>query len=199
MSTTSGLSLVVALNEASKELLDHAFQVRLRALDAIVRSAKQKDPRLAGFREVSHQMRRWSDELTRQLEVLRKLCAGSVTRESRLRTRLRQRALLKQTERQALPGVLDECLRRLGLEDQRLKAEQQAETANTLAEVEALSQLALMAIVLANSATIEAAAGADEERLVLTHVSREFRDHAHAVQECARRLLPMARRVREAA
>lgn len=199
MSSVNGLTVVVALNEAAKDMREHSFQVRIRALDALVRSAKQQSSGLAGFREVSHQMRRWSDDLGSQLESLQKLCGESVVRESQFRTMLRKRRLMERAAQLAPAGALEHCLSSTSLRDAKLRSTRLAELHRTIVELEALTQLGLMAIVLSHTAMIEAAGAGNRERAVLSQVAREFGEHANSVLRIGKRLVPLARSVREAA
>ncbi|MFZ5439916.1 MAG: hypothetical protein ACOZQL_07890 [Myxococcota bacterium] len=199
MKTSNGLMVVVALNDASKVMSEHAREVRLRALDALVRSARDASQALAGFREVSLQMRRWSDDLSTQLTRLRKLSAESVTQESSYRTLRRRGRLLAEA---ALQSGNAELKQRLELYRQRERAAQQERNkrlAATAQELDDLRQLGLMAIVLSRTAMIEASSANPRDRAVLSSVALEFGNHADAVLQLGKTLLPMAVSARQEA
>jgi hypothetical protein len=190
----SGLQVVVALNEASKAMSEHSFEVRLRALDALMRSVKNTGAALPGFREVSLQMRQWSDDLSAQLEELRKICAEAVGAESRQRTLDRRARLLTEASRQCAHGELQVCVDAFVLKEKTSRRARRKQLDVTIEQLTALKQLGLMAIVLARTAMIEATAAQPEERVVLSQVSREFGEHAQAVLKLAKDLTPLTNR-----
>lgn len=181
------LRLAVEMNESAKGMADTAREVQLQALDALVKSANTRDTRLAGFREVSVQMRRWSDELVTTLARLRTVCASFVTIESRWRTLERRRRLLQAA------GV---ARARLGTFSRALQHGEDARTEQVrkaTAVLDDLKQLGLMATVLSRTALIEAA-GADAEALpALQEAASEFGRRATNVFDEGRRLASAAR------
>jgi len=186
--------VVVALNEASKTMSEHSFEVRLRALDALVRSVKNSGAGLPGFREVSLQMRRWSDDLTAQLEGLRKVCVEAVDFESKHRTLERRAKLINAAAHQCTHGELGACVDSFVLREKDSRKVRRKQFEVTLEQLDSLRQLGLIAIVLARTAMIEAAAAEAEERVVLSQVAREFGEHAAAVLKLGKDLKPLATR-----
>lgn len=193
MGSESGLSIAVTINEAAKSMSDLGHQVRLCALDAQVRNAKDHSANLAGFREVSLQMRRWSDDLASQLDRLRALCADSVKDESAYRTLQRKATLLKTTAATCHNDALGGCVREISERDAEARHRRRAALARTLVELDDLRQLGMMAIVLSRTAAIEASGADPEERAVLAQVANEFGAHAEAVVKLGKALVPMAR------
>lgn len=206
MATESPLRTVVALNEASKVMQDHADQVRLRALDALVRSVRtalEAPPgsvnTLAGFREVSTQMRQWSDGLATLLTHLRKVCSDAVLSESaQLTQRRRAKFLDEALSRQKAPH-LREKLREVQTRQKKGRDEVRKRLDAALQALQDLKQAGLMATVLARTAKIEAWSGDPSQRDVLAQVAVEFGEHAQEVLTLGRRLMPSTQKAREAA
>lgn len=199
MSSSDGLQVVVAINDASKTMNRHSAQVRLRALDALVRAARSTGVQLAGFREVSMQMRRWSDELSAQLNRLRKLTSESVTQESRWCTLRRRERLLAEATRQSEDAELARSLSLVRERERVILVDRRGRIDATTLLLEDLSQLGLMAMVLSHTARIEAASASDADREPLTHVAVEFGEHADAVQQLVKTLIPMVSQARREA
>lgn len=193
MEAASGLSIVVAINESSKAMSDLGHQVRLCALDAQVRNAKDNSVNLAGFREVSLQMRRWSDDLAKQLERLRAICADAVKDESAYRTLQRKSMLLNVTAKQCHHDAMAHCVQPIAERDVMAKQKRRSALAKTLMELDELRQLGMMAIVLSRTAAIEASSAEPEERAVLAQVAHEFGAHAEAVFKLGKELVPLAK------
>ncbi|MBL8912231.1 MAG: hypothetical protein JNM17_16185 [Archangium sp.] len=186
MASTSGLNLIVEFNEASKEMESKAFEVRLRALDALVRSAKDRTLTLAGFREVSSQMRCWGDDLTAIVVRLRKACAASVVAECVVQA-LKRRQVLLRTAR------CDAAEQRLRAREAAVIAERSTHTSTLRATLEDLRLLGLMAAALSRTAMIEATSAIGEDRTVLMLAAREFGEQAADVLERGRGLERSAR------
>lgn len=186
MHAADALNILVEFNEASKEMESKAFEVRLRALDALVRSAKDRTLTLAGFREVSSQMRAWGDDLTAIVARLRKACAASVVVECGLHGIRRRRAL-------ARAARCEGAEHRLSLREGPLVADRKAQRAALRATLEDLRQLGLMALALSRTAMIEATAASGEDRTVLMLAAREFGEQAGEVLERGRGLERTAR------
>lgn len=199
MKTSNGLLVVVALNDASKVMSEHSREVRLRALDALVRSAKDSSAALAGFREVSLQMRRWSDDLSAQLTRIRKLSGDSVTQESYYRTLKRRGRLLAEAALKSGNPALKARLDAYRQKERAAQLERNKRLAATAQELDELRQLGLMAIVLSRTAMIEASAANPKDRAVLSSVALEFGEHADAVLQLGKTLLPMAVSARQEA
>jgi hypothetical protein len=197
--TSNGLLVVVALNDASKVMSEHSREVRLRALDALVRSAKDSSAALAGFREVSPQMRRWSDDLSAQLTRIRKLSGDSVTQESYYRTLKRRGRLLAEAALKSGNPALKARLDAYRQKERAAQLERNKRLAATAQELDELRQLGLMAIVLSRTAMIEASAANPKDRAVLSSVALEFGEHADAVLQLGKTLLPMAVSARQEA
>lgn len=186
----NGLLEVVERNEAAKRMRTSGAQVRLRSLDAVIRSSRIHSQRLAGFREVSQQMRQWSDELELELEKLVVQCASEVRIESNRRNRLRRERLLHR----ALGGRP----RSDGKRDREApNAAYRRSVRETVIQLERIGQLGLMAVVLSRTALFEAVNAHGEERAILVHAANEFRVHAESVSHLATSLLPGARRALE--
>jgi hypothetical protein len=184
--------VVVALNDASKVMSEHSREVRLRALDALVRSAKDASAALAGFREVSLQMRRWSDDLTQQLNRIRKLSADSVTHESAYRTLKRRGRLLEAAAKLSNNAAMKERVDAYKARERAAQKERNKRLSTAAQELDDLRQLGLMAIVLSRTAMIEASAAQPADRVVLSSVALEFGEHADAVLQLGKSLVPMA-------
>lgn len=199
MQTSNGLMVVVALNDASKVMSEHSREVRLRALDALVRSAKDASAALAGFREVSLQMRRWSDDLTQQLNRIRKLSADSVTHESAYRTLKRRGRLLEAAAKLSNNAAMKERLDAYRARERAAQKERNKRLSTAAQELDDLRQLGLMAIVLSRTAMIEASAAQPADRVVLSSVALEFGEHADAVLQLGKSLVPMAVNARQEA
>lgn len=179
------LAVVVALNESAKQLRRYAFEVGLSALGAIVRSSRS-GAHLRGFKEVASQMRGWSAELAGGVRLLNASCAESVQLESEL---LRRTRLLKLLELAALgedarrvtaPSRERERLAVCGVRDRLARS-----NAELSEQLEQLSQLGLMASVLARAALIEASSGDDHERRELSIASQAFATYADHVNQVA--------------
>lgn len=184
--------VVVALNDASKVMSEHSREVRLRALDALVRSAKDSSAALAGFREVSLQMRRWSDDLSAQLTRIRKLSADSVTHESAYRTLKRRGRLLEAAAKLSNNAAMKDRLDAYKARERTAQKERNKRLSTAAQELDDLRQLGLMAIVLSRTAMIEASAAQPADRVVLSSVALEFGEHADAVLQLGKSLVPMA-------
>jgi hypothetical protein len=196
MTRPNGLGLVVVLNEAAKEMSGVAFQVRICALDAEVRNAKNRSTALAGFREVSMQMRQWSDELSQQLERLRDLCAEAVVDESKRRV-LQRKARLIRLAAERSPRQLAGCVDALEGRERGAGARRRGILLRTLVALEDLSQLGMMAVVLSRAAKIEAASADVEERAVLAQVAQEFAAHSEAVLRLGKSLFPVVSQAKQ--
>ena len=176
------LQLAVEMNESAKRMADTAREVHLQALDALVKSANNQDLQLAGFREVSSQMRRWSDDLRAMLERLRTTCATFVTTESTWRTLERRRRLLEAAGVQQTRVPSFATVLRRGQQARRQQFD------GALAVLAELRQLGLMATVLSRTARIEATGAKGELLPALQEAASEFGARASAIIEEARRL-----------
>jgi len=196
VASLNALQLALSLNEGAKEMNAHSAEVRLRALDALVQAARDSSLLLAGFREVSLQMRRWSDDLAHHLEALRKLCAESVERESVLRTLARRRELLRVARQGSgtSGALLDDVIARSERDFAERLRDSQARLERTRTALEGLRQLGLMATVLSRTASIEATQATENERARLHLVAAGFGDHARAVLDLGKSLLPLITR-----
>ncbi len=192
MEASNGLTVVVALNEAAKSMSERASLVRICALDAQVRNAKDRSATLAGFREVSLQMRRWSDDLSQQLDRLRKLCSESVQEESAYRTLQRKARVLRSAEQESHSKHLLQCVSSMEARESNARQKRRDALARMVIELDDLRQLGMMAVVLSRTAMIEVASALPEERAVLVHVAQEFGTHAEAVLKLGKELMPLA-------
>ncbi len=181
---------VVERNEAAKQMRKSAAQVRLRSLDALIRSSRIRSNRLAGFREVSQQMRRWSDELERELGTLAGVCSEAVMLECTRRNQQRRRRLLTQAYKSSPRH--QSALR--AAKDSTVEVSYRKGLRSTIVQLERLSQLGLMAVVLSRTALFEATNAVGDERAILVQAANEFRTHADAVSQLVATLLPGARR-----
>jgi hypothetical protein len=186
MQATGGLGLIVEFNEASKIMEAQAFEVRLHALDALVRSAKDRSLTLAGFREVSSQMRSWGDDLTAIVEKLRKACADAVLAQCVLQNLRRRRRLVRAARCQ-------EADARLETREATTSGERRARLLVLRSTLDDLRQLGLMAAALSRTAMIEATAASGDDRTVLMLAAREFGTQATNVLERGRALERSAR------
>ncbi|MFT3712029.1 MAG: hypothetical protein QM817_30675 [Archangium sp.] len=185
----SGLELIVEFNEAAKAMESRACEVRVHALDALVRSARDRSLTLAGFREVSSQMRSWADDLTLLVERLRKACASAVSAECVAQTLVRRRRLVQMAR-------CHEADARILQREEATRARRRTELLALRETLDELRQLGLMATALSRTAMIEATAASGDDRTVLMLAAREFGERAAQVLDCGRAL---QRSTREAA
>lgn len=194
---TSGLGVVVELNEASKAMNAHAFEVRLRSLDALVRSVKAATPALASFREVSLQMRQWSDDLARQLAALHQICGEAVRKESAHRATIRKLRLLTAANERCSDDELKSCMERMEKATEASTEARRGLLQKLVFELGKLRQLGMMAVVLSRAAMIEAAAAPPVDREELAYAANEFGTHAAAVLTLSKQVTPAAEKALE--
>ncbi len=189
LSLKEQFEVVIVLNEGAKAVLDRAFHVNLRAMDALVRSRRDGSA-LRGFAEVSSQMRHWSRDLYGELERLSLLTRDTVEGVSRLakhgrRVRILQEALAQSSGAYGVEKALSGLVQRRDAEQQALRNK----WGKVQLALEDLNQLALMACVLSRSAMIEASAGSRDQRARLGQVSREFSEDGEEVTRVIKMLL----------
>lgn len=184
---------VAWLSEATKELIARSFRVNLLALDAMVQS-KRGGSALRGFDEVSSQMRSWSRDLHRELEVLRRLSQEAVSRASRCSKEAHMLRLLGIAARTSGHSAAVRAFELLSAE-QLVREADLARTWRRIADVLGdLDLLGMMATVLSRSAMIEAASGTEQQRAQLNDVSQEFYRHSEAVLKVLKGLIKAMKR-----
>lgn len=157
----SELVRIVCVNEEIKAIVATAFRINLMALNAIF-LAKRAGRAALGFGVLSHELRRFAQDLTRAMGVLREMTAGSVSTVTGLMQQQRLNGILaaagEACQGRAVSTLADtvrrgtarlqERRRHMGELDKRLR--------EALADV---GQLVELGAVLARSARIEAAYG----------------------------------------
>lgn len=171
---------VVALNEATKELLRRSFEVNLLALDAMVQS-KRGGGTLRGFDEVSAQMRMWTRDLHEKLERLATATGSVVSHMSEATKEAHLLRILEAAARESGDAQIRASQRALESRHAAITASARADWRKTRDVLDDLDQLGMMACVLARSAMIEATSAGPELREQLDHVSREFYLNSEAV------------------
>ncbi|HMV16525.1 MAG TPA: chemotaxis protein [Zoogloea sp.] len=170
------LACIVRVNEEIKAVVATATRINLMALNAIF-LAKRAGNAALGFGVLSNELRRFAQDLTRHMAVLRDMTSGSVGSVTGVVQHQRNSRILSEAIRlsgEGVPGVdmaRRRCNQRLARElaslrglDQRLRA-----------AVEETQQLVELGGVLARSAKIEAAYGGGFSP-ALMQVSTDFAD-----------------------
>lgn len=171
----SELVRIVSVNEEIKSIVTTAFRINLMALNAIF-LAKRAGRAALGFGVLSNELRRFAQDLTREMGSLREMTAGSVGTVTGLMQQQRLNAMLASAAQacadRAVPGLALATQRgaaRLQVRRSRLK-ELDQRLRLALADV---SQLVELGGVLARSAKIEAAYGGHYSA-ALMQVSSDF-------------------------
>ncbi|KAB2967447.1 chemotaxis protein [Zoogloea sp.] len=157
---SSELARIVRVNEEIKAIVATAFRINLMALNAIF-LAKRAGNAALGFGVLSNELRRFAQDLTRNMSSLRDMTSGSVGSVTGVVQYQRNSAILAEAIRlsgEGVPGARE--ARRRGAA--RLSAQQgklRALDIRLRSAVEETQQLVELGGVLARSAKIEAAYG----------------------------------------
>ncbi len=157
---SSELARIVRVNEEIKAIVATAFRINLMALNAIF-LAKRAGNAALGFGVLSNELRRFAQDLTRNMASLRDMTSGSVGNVTGVVQYQRNSAILAEAIRlsgEGVPGAREACRRGVA----RLSAQQaklRALDIRLRSAVEETQQLVELGGVLARSAKIEAAYG----------------------------------------
>lgn len=182
------LARIVRVNEEIKGIVATAFKINLMALNAIF-LAKRAGHAARGFGVLSNELRRFAQDLTREMTQLREMTANTVSTVTGV------------VHRKRLNGILDEAVKRCSepvtgeaLVQQR-GHEQLVEKQGCLSALDKrlrrslddTAQLVELGGVLARSAKIEAAYGGSFSASLM-QVSSDFGDVICLIQESLERL-----------
>lgn len=169
------LARIVRVNEEIKAIVATAFKINLMALNAIF-LAKRAGTAALGFGVLSNELRRFAEDLTREMAALRVMTAGSVSTVSSLMQQRRLNSILAATVKEcadaqipALTPVVERGERNMDEQLTRLRALDKS-LHGALADTNRLAELGG---VLARSAKIEAAYGG-RYSTALMQVSTDF-------------------------
>lgn len=175
VSSESQLARIVRSNEEIKSIVATAFKINLMALNAIF-LAKRAGTAALGFGVLSNELRRFAQDLTQQMALLREMTAESVTAVSSLMQQRRLDRILdlavRACEGKEIAG-LDVVMARaeaaFGEKFQRLRQFDKV----LHRALESTGQLVELGGVLARSAKIEAAYGGQYSSSLM-QVSTDF-------------------------
>lgn len=157
---TGELAGIVRVNEEIKAIVATAFRINLMALNAIF-LAKRAGNAALGFGVLSNELRRFAQDLTRNMSSLRDMTSGSVGSVTGVVQQQRNSAILAEAIRQSGDGVpgVREARKRGAARLAEQQAKLRALDLRLRAAVEETQQLVELGGVLARSAKIEAAYG----------------------------------------
>jgi len=182
------LARIVRVNEEIKSIVSTAFKINLMALNAIF-LAKRAGHAARGFGVLSNELRRFAQDLTREMTQLREMTAATVSTVTGV------------VQQKRLNGILDEAIRRCptsGSDYQLVQRRGHKQLGDRHGQLSALdkrlrrsledtSQLVELGGVLARSAKIEAAYGGNFSASLM-QVSSDFGDVITLIQQSLERL-----------
>lgn len=157
---SSELARIVRVNEEIKAIVATAFRINLMALNAIF-LAKRAGNAALGFGVLSNELRRFAQDLTRNMSSLRDMTSGSVGSVTGVVQYQRNSSILAEALRLSGDGVpgAREARRRGAARLAAQQAKLRALDIRLRSAVEETQQLVELGGVLARSAKIEAAYG----------------------------------------
>ncbi|NML27550.1 methyl-accepting chemotaxis domain-containing protein [Zoogloea dura] len=157
---SSELARIVRVNEEIKAIVATAFRINLMALNAIF-LAKRAGNAALGFGVLSNELRRFAQDLTRNMSSLRDMTSGSVGSVTGVVQYQRNSSILAEAIRLSGDGVpgAREARRRGAARLAAQQAKLRALDIRLRSAVEETQQLVELGGVLARSAKIEAAYG----------------------------------------
>jgi hypothetical protein len=170
------LRRIVRINEEIKSVVATAFKINLMAMNAIF-LAKRAGQTALGFGVLSNELRRFAQDLQKQMSLLREMTYGSVTTVTALVKQARLNRMLERVRKESTGtsrNLIEEFMRtRHGAAFARHR-EQIASLNRRLSQMIAdTAQLVELGSVLARSAKIEAAYGG-QFSASLMQVSSDF-------------------------
>lgn len=182
------LARIVRVNEEIKSIVATAFKINLMALNAIF-LAKRAGHAARGFGVLSNELRRFAQDLTREMTLLREMTANSVSTVTGVVQQKRLNRILGEAIRCCpKPVAGEELVQRRG---QELLGDRQGRLSaldkRLRRSLEDTSQLVELGGVLARSAKIEAAYGGNFSASLM-QVSSDFGDVISLIQQSLERL-----------
>lgn len=175
---------IVRINEEIKSIVATAFKINLMAMNAIF-LAKRAGQSALGFGVLSNELRRFAQDLQRQMETLRDTTFGSTGTVTSLLKQTRLMRVLERTRNECGPAgrkIVEEHLRRRHAADEEERRMQIAALERRLTQMIAdTAQLVELGSVLARSAKIEAAYGGGFGQSLM-QVSSDFEETIADIQ-----------------
>jgi len=185
---------IIRVYEEIKSVVTRALKINLMAMNAIF-LAKRAGQAALGFGVLSNELRRFADDLQRQMSALGDMTYGSVATVTALVKAARVQRLVDRTERELRDSgqlaTLEMMRKRLSSDDLAAPLDRLAAVNRRLTQLIAdTSQLVEMGSVLARSAKIEAAYGAGFS-VPLTQVASDFE---HVITDIQQSLVGLTKR-----
>ncbi|HMV21066.1 MAG TPA: chemotaxis protein [Rhodocyclaceae bacterium] len=175
---------IVHINEEIKSIVATAFKINLMAMNAIF-LAKRAGQSALGFGVLSNELRRFAQDLQRQMETLRDTTFGSTGTVTALLKQSRLMGVLERTRNECGPagrGIVDEHIRHRHSADEQERRMQIAALERRLSQMIAdTTQIVELGSVLARSAKIEAAYGGAFGQSLM-QVSSDFEETIAEIQ-----------------
>lgn len=176
---------IVRINEEIKSIVATAFKINLMAMNAIF-LAKRAGQSALGFGVLSNELRRFAEDLRRQMEALSDATFGSTATVTALLKQTRLVRLLERTREecgsQGRKIVEDHLRRRHAIDAEQRRLEISALERRLTQMIDDTARLVELGSVLARSAKIEAAYGG-AFGLSLMQVSSDFEETIAQIQD----------------